>query len=217
MDTTHSAVCQQCQHADESLRPRYSDKGVMVCEHCLQHKMCCSHVGGIVANTPTTDIAVWMAAVCNGTEIVVDALDCQAQTFGVLLDCQTQSIDALLGKVHGMWAAVDRLSASGVSSLQAVASTMDADEDEDEDDKGEDMDGVVESDDVESRDDEDGERVDIALMGTSVNLGESTEEEEAEEEKDEEEEVEGSRPACMAEAEMFTPPTPQRVPGKEKR
>ena len=34
MSTTHSAVCQQCQHADESCRPRYSDKGVLACEHC---------------------------------------------------------------------------------------------------------------------------------------------------------------------------------------
>ena len=129
---------------------------------------------------------------------------------GVLLDCQMQSIDALLGEVCGMRVAIDWLSASGASSLQAVASTMDADEDEDEDDKGKDMDRAVESNGAESGDDEDGERVDIALSGTGANLGESTEEEEveAEEERDEEEEAEGSGLAHVAEVEMFTPPTP---------
>ena len=64
--------------------------------------MCCSHVGSIVANTPTTDIVAWTAVVCDGAEIVADALDHQAQMFGVLLDCQMQMIDVLLGKVHGM-------------------------------------------------------------------------------------------------------------------
>ena len=57
MDTTHSAACQQCQHADESCHPRYSDKGVMACERCSRRKMRCSHIGGVMANTPTTDIA----------------------------------------------------------------------------------------------------------------------------------------------------------------
>ena len=117
MDTTHSAVCQQCQHTDKSCWPCYSDKGVMVCEHCSQHKMCCSHIGGIMVNTPTTDIAAWTAVVCNGAEIVADTLDHQAQTFGVLLDCQTQSIDALLGEVHGMRVAVNQLSAKAVNEL----------------------------------------------------------------------------------------------------
>ena len=150
MDTTHSAACQQCQHADESCRPRYSDKGVMACERCSWRKMRCSHTGGVVANTPTTDIAAWTAAVRDGAEVVADALDRQAQTFGALLDRQTQSIDALLGKVRGMRAAVDRLSASGASSSQAAASTVDADDDEDEDDEGEDMGRAAESDGAES-------------------------------------------------------------------
>ena len=136
MDTTHSAVCQQCQHVDESCRPRYSNKGVVACEHCLRRKMRCSHVGSIVVNMPTTDIAVWMAAVHDGMEVVADALDRQAQTFGALLDCQTQSIDALLGEVCGMRAAVDQLSASGASSSQVAVSTMDTDDNEDEDDEG---------------------------------------------------------------------------------
>ena len=99
MDTTHSAACQQCQHADESCRPCYSDKGVMACECCSWCKMCCSHVGGVVVNMPTTDITAWTVAVRDGTEIVADALDHQAQTFGALLDHQTQSIDVLLGEV----------------------------------------------------------------------------------------------------------------------
>ena len=208
MDTTHSTACQQCQHTDKSCHPCYSDKGVMACERCSRCKMCCSHVGGIVANTPTTDIAAWMAAVRDGAEAVADALDRQAQTFGALLDCQMQSIDVLLGEVRGMRAAVDRLSASGVSSSQAAASTVDVDEDEDEDD--EDVDRAAESIGAESGDDKDGERVDIALVGTGADLGESAEEEEAEAEEDEdkEEEAEGSGPACAAEAEMFTPPTP---------
>ena len=196
MDTTYSAACQQCQHTDESFRPRYSDKGVMACERC-------SHVGSVVVNMPTTDIVAWTAAVRDGAEVVADALDCQAQTFGALLDCQTQSIDTLLGEVHGMRAAVDRLSASGASSSQVAASTMDADDDEDEDDEGEDVDRAVESDGAESGDDEDGDRVDIALAGTGADLGES-----AEEEENEEEEAEGSGPARAAEAETFTPPTP---------
>ena len=136
MDTTHSVVCQQCQHTDESCRPCYLDKGVMVCKRCSRCKMRCSHVGGIVANTPTTDIAAWTAAVRDGAEVVADALDRQAQMFGALLDRQTQSIDALLGEVCRMRVAVDRLSASGASSSQAAASTVDADEDEDEDDQG---------------------------------------------------------------------------------
>ena len=214
MDTTHSAACQQCQHADESCQPRYSDKGVMVCEHCSRRKMHCSHVGGVVANIPTTDIMAWMVAVCDGTEIVANALNCQVQTFGALLDCQTQSIDALLGEVCGMRAAISWLSTSGVSSLQAAVSTVDADEDEDEDEdeEGKDMDGAVESNGTESGDDEDSKRVDIALTGTGANLGESAGEEEVEaeveEEKDEEEEAEGSGPACTAEMEMFTPPAP---------
>ena len=108
---------------------------------------------------------------------------------------------------------VDQLSTSGVSSSQAAASTMDADDNEDEDDEGEDMDRAV-----ESGDDEDGERVDIVLAGTGVDLGESAVEEEmeGEEEKDEEDEAEGSRPTHMAEAEAFTPPAPQCVPGKER-
>ena len=196
MDTTHSAACQQCQHTDKSCRPRYSDKGVMTCERC-------SHIGGVMVNMPTTDIVAWTAAVRNGVEVVADTLDRQAQTFGALLDHQTQSIDALLGEVHGMRAAIDRLSASGASSSQVVASTVDADDDEDEDDEGEDMDRAVESDGAESGDDEDGDRVDIALAGTGADLGES-----AEEEENEEEEAEGSGPACTAEAETFTPPAP---------
>ena len=206
MDTTHSVACQQCQHADESCCPCCSDKGVMACECCSQCKMCCSHIGGVMANMPTTDIAAWTAAVCDGAEVVADALNCQAQMFGALLDHQTQSTDALLSEVCGMRAAIDRLSASGASSSQVAASTMDTDEDEDEDDKGEDMDRAVESDGVESGDDEDGKRVDIALAGTGADLGESTEEEEAEADEGEEE-AEGSGPVRVAEAEMFMPPT----------
>ena len=108
-----------------------------------------------------------------------------------------------------MWD-VNWLSASGASSSQVAASTMDTDDSEDEDDEGKDMDGVVESDGMESRDDEDGKRVDIALMGTGVGLGESAGEEEVEveEEKDEEEEAEGSMLVHMAEAETFMPPAP---------
>ena len=210
MDTTHSAACQQCQHVDESCRPHYSDKGVMACERCSRRKMCCSHVGGIVVNTPTTDIAAWTAVVRDGAEVVADALDRQAQTFGVLLDHQMQSIDALLGEVRRMRVAVDRLSTSGASSSQAAASTVDVDDDEDEDDEGEDVDRAAESVGAESGDDKDGERVDIALAGTGADLGESAEEEEAEveEEEEEEEEAEGSGPVRAAEAETFMPPTP---------
>ena len=76
-----------------------------------------------MVNMPTTDIAVRTAAVRDGAEVVTDALNRQVQTFGALLDHQMQSIDALLGEVRGMWAAVDQLSASGASSLQVVAST----------------------------------------------------------------------------------------------
>ena len=202
MDTTHSAACQQCQHADESCRPRYSDKGVMACERCSRRKMRCSHVGGVVVNTPTTDIAAWTVAVRDGAEVVADALDRQAQAFGALLDRQMQSIDTLLSEVRGMRAAVDRLSASGVSSSQAAASTVDTDDDEDEDDEGEDVNRAAESDGTGSGDDEDGERVDLALAGTGVDLGESAEKEEAEAE------AEGSGPARAAEAETFMPPTP---------
>ena len=111
---------------------------------------------------------------------------------------------------------VNWLSASGAGSSQVAASTMDTDDSEDEDDEGKDMDGV------ESRDDEDGKRVDIALTGTGVDLGESAgeeeaeaeeekdeeEEAEAEEEKDEEEEAEGSMLVHMAEAETFTASCP---------
>ena len=157
MDTIHSVACQQCQHADESCRPRYSDKGVMVCKCCSRCKMRCSHVGGIVVNMPTTDIAAWTAAVRDGAEVVADALDRQVQTFGALLDRQMQSIDALLGEVRGMRATIDRLSASGASSSQAAASTVDADDDE-----GEDVDRAAESVGAESGDDKDDERVDIA-------------------------------------------------------
>ena len=177
----------------------------MACECCLRHKMHCSHVGGIVANTPTTDIAAWTVAVRDGAEVVADTLNGQAQTFGALLDHQMQSIDVLLGEVRGMRAAVDRLSASGASSSQAAASTVDTDDDEDEDDEGKDMDRAA-----ESGDDKDGERVDITLAGTGADLGESAEEEEveAEEEEDKEEEAEGSGPVHMAEAETFMPPAP---------
>ena len=72
------------------------------------------------------------------------------------------------------------------------------------------MDRAAESVGTESGDDEDGERVDIALVGTGADLGESAEEEEAEaeEDEDEEEEAEGSGPARAAEVETFTPPTP---------
>ena len=169
----------------------------MACERCSWHKMHCSHVGGVVANMPTTDIAAWTAAVRDGAEVVADALDHQAQMFGALLDRQTQSIDTLLGKVCGMWVAVDRLSASGVSSSQAAVSTVDAGDDEDEDDEGEDVDRAAGSDGAKSGDDEDGKRVDITLAGTGAHLGESAEEE-----------AEGSGPAHVAEAETFMPPTP---------
>ena len=50
---------------------------------------------------------------------------------------------------------------------------MDADEDED-------VDRAVESDGTENGDNKDGERVDITLTGTGVNLGESVGEEEPE-------------------------------------
>ena len=60
-----------------------------------------------MANMPTTDIAAWTAVVCDGAEVVADALDHQAQTFGALLDRQTQSIDALLAQ-HG-WSAISCL------------------------------------------------------------------------------------------------------------
>ena len=180
----------------------------MACKCCSRRKMHCSHVGGVVVNTPTTDIAAWTVVVRDGAEVVADALNRQAQTFGALLGCQTQSIDALLSEVRRMRAAVDRLSASGASSSQAAASTVDMDDDEDEDNEGKDVDRAVESIGTESGDDEDGERVDIALAGTGADLGESVEEEEAEAEEDEEEEAEGSGPARAAEAEMFMPPTP---------
>ena len=208
MSTTHSAACQQCQHADESCRPCYSDKGVMACEHCSQHKMCCSHVGGVMANMPTTDITAWMVAVHDGAEIVADALNCQAQMFGMLLDHQMQMIDTLLGEVCGMQTAVNWLSSSGVSSSQVAASTMDAENNEDEDDEGKDVDRAVGRNGAESGDDEDSKRVDIVLVGTGADLGESAVEEEVEgeEEKDKQEEAEGSRPTCVAEVEMFTPP-----------
>ena len=75
VDATRSAVC---QHADKSCQPCYSDKGVMVCEHCLQCKMHCSHVGGVMVNMPTTNITA--LTVRNGAEIVADTLDRQAQT-----------------------------------------------------------------------------------------------------------------------------------------
>ena len=51
--TTHSAACQQCQHTDESCQSHYLDKGVMACEHCLQCKMHCLHIGGVMANMLT--------------------------------------------------------------------------------------------------------------------------------------------------------------------
>ena len=145
----------------------------MACEHCLHHKMHCSHVGGIVMSTPTTDIVAWIAAVCNGVEVIAGTIDFQMQMFG-----------ALLNEVHRVWAAIDWLSASAASLLQAVVSTMDADED----DEG----GATEDDGAESRDDEDGERVNIALMGLAQTWGRV------------------SRPVCTAEAEMFMPPTDGR-------
>ena len=111
-----------------------------------------------------------MVVVRDGAEVVADALNHQAQTFGALLDRQTQSIDALLSEVRRMRAAINRLSACGASSSQAAASTVDADDDEDEDDKGEHVDRAVESDGAESGDDKDGKRVDIALAGTGVDL-----------------------------------------------
>ena len=77
-----------------------------------------------MANTPTTNIAAWTAAVCSSAEVVADALDRQTQTFGALLDRQTQSIDTLLSEVCGMRAAGDWLSASGASSSQAAVSTQ---------------------------------------------------------------------------------------------
>ena len=76
---------------------------------------------------------------------------------------------------------------------------MDADDNE-----GEDVDRAAGSDGTESRDDEDGERVNIMLAGTGVDLGESVVEEEME--GDEEGEVEGSGPTCAAEVEVFMPP-----------
>ena len=72
----------------------------MACERCSRRKMRCSHVGSVMANTPTTDIAVWTVAVRGSAEVVADALDHQTQTFGALLDRQTQSIDALLDEVR---------------------------------------------------------------------------------------------------------------------
>jgi hypothetical protein len=74
----------------------------------------------VVTTTPTTDIAVWTAAVCDGAERVASAMDHQTDLFGMFID-----------EMRGMREVVDHLSASAVSSSRAAASMM-ADEEEDE-------------------------------------------------------------------------------------
>jgi hypothetical protein len=96
-----------------------------------------------------------MVAVHDGAEMLVGTMDHQTQMFGTLLH-----------EVRKVRMAVNCLSTSAASSSQAVASTVDAD----------DEDGAVEGDGTENKDDEDGERVHVALTGTSRKSGESAEE-----------------------------------------
>ena len=72
----------------------------------------------LTCSMPTTNIMAWTVAVHDSVEIVMGTLNHQTQMFG-----------ALLNEVHRAWVAIDWLSTSGASSLQAVASTMDTDED----------------------------------------------------------------------------------------
>jgi hypothetical protein len=108
----------------------------------------------------------WMAVVRDGVEMLAGAMDHQTQMFGTVIH-----------EVHKVWTAVDCLSASAASSSQAAVSTMDADDNNDDNDEG----GATEGDSVESKDDEDGKRVHVALVRTGRKLGESAEEEEGEE------------------------------------
>ena len=81
-----------------------------------------------------------------------------------------QTFGALLHKVHGVQEVVNQLSTSAMSLLQVVVSTVDADDDMDED-------VAAEGDGMESRDgedNEDGKRVNVALMGTGTDSGDYT-------------------------------------------
>jgi hypothetical protein len=127
MCVLHSVPCDQCRWLEEHCIPHFGLKGALACKGCSWRKSRCSHIP-VVTSTPTTDIAAWTTAVCNGVERVASTMDCQTQMFGMFIN-----------EMHEMRAAVDRVSASAtsaVSSLQVAASTVaDGEEDEEADSK----------------------------------------------------------------------------------
>jgi hypothetical protein len=120
-------------------------------------------------------------------------------------------------EVREVQMAVDHLSTSAVSSSQAAASTVDADDNVDDDDK----DGATEGNDMENKDDEDGKRVHVVLTGTGGKSGGSVEEGEEEEEEEGEESGEAHTAglgslAAPKPSGRITVPCPQLQAGKEK-
>jgi hypothetical protein len=142
----------------------------------LQRKSCCSHVGPVVTSTPTTDVAVWTAAVRDGVERVASAMDHHTDLFGRFID-----------EMRGMREAVDRLSASAASSSRAAASTV-ADDEEDEEadtEADEEADEEVDEEVVDKEVGEDAEEEQEDDVAVDITMGEVGDESGGDEEENE--------------------------------
>jgi hypothetical protein len=119
-------------------------------------------------STLTTDVAAWTAAVRDGVERVVSAMDRHTDLFGRFID-----------EMHGMREAVDCLSASAASSSRAAASTVVDDEEDEEADKEADEEAV----DKEVGEDAEEEQEDDVVV--DVTMGEVGDESGGDEEENE--------------------------------
>ena len=107
----HSAPCERCQQMREQCVPCNRVRGALACEHCSRRKVGCSHVGPSASATPSTNVAGWHMAVCEGAALVVDTMDHQTEVLG-----------ELASEVHGLRQIVERLSSSSASSLRGAVS-----------------------------------------------------------------------------------------------
>src|SRR6266852_1021762 len=93
--------------------PRYRVRGALACERCAHCKVWCLHVGPLVTTTLSMNATEWTATMHEGSALVAEAMDRQTNMFGKLLG-------KVLGEVHRLRHAVDRMSASSASSSRGT-------------------------------------------------------------------------------------------------
>ena len=145
-----------------------------------RHKARCLHMGPSASVAPSTNVAEWQVAVCEGAVLVADAMDRQTEVLG-----------ELTSEMYGLRQAVERLSSSSASSLRGAASGGDTGLEFawDEDEEMREDEGMKE--DEEMKEDKemwmDDERVELQVRGEGEESSDAEEEEDDEGGKHDEE------------------------------